>query len=234
MPVSRTHRLASLALLAALAACGGAADVRVPDDAAPLLALLVAPGGQGAERLRAGDLGGARSAYEAALALDPGRLGALNDLAVAYALEGHGQAARRLLDEVVSGGDAREQQAALVNLGQLHASDGFVSAAQATLETARGLDPTRPEPWYALALLADARGDLLSARGLVREALRLDADGLARIAFAYVNPEERTHLDALVAEASGDRAKAAPLWRTLAAGRFASLSTAAELHLSGR
>jgi len=229
----RNSRLVLAALAAALAACGGAADVRVPDDASPLLTVLASPGGQGAERLRSGDLAGARTSYELALAQDPGRLGALNDLAVAYALEGHGQAARRLLDEVVSGGDAREQQTALVNLGQLHASDGFVSAAQATLETARGLDPAQPEPWYALALLADARGDLAGARALLREALRLDDGGLSRLAFAFVNPEERTHLDALVAEAAGERARAAALWRTLSGGRFAALAGAAERHLAG-
>jgi Tfp pilus assembly protein PilF len=231
--VPENRRLAGALVAAALAACGGAADVRVPDDASPLVAVLASPGGPGAERLRSGDLAGARALYEASLGQDPDRLGALNDLAVAYALEGHGQAARRLLDEVVSGGDAREQQAALVNLGELHASDGFVSAAQATLETARGLDPTRPEPWYALALLADARGDLSDARVLLREALRLDDAGAARTAFAFANPEERTHLDALVAEAAGERVRAAALWRTLSGGRFAALAGSAERHLAG-
>jgi tetratricopeptide (TPR) repeat protein len=225
-------KLLAVLSLAALAACGGA-DPRLPEDAAPLVAVLTSPGGPGAERLRSGDLAGARGAYEAALGADPDRLGALNDLAVAYALEGHAQAARMLLDEVVSGGGRREQQAALVNLGELHAAEGYLSAAQACLETARSLDPERPEPLYALALLADSRGDVAGARSFLREALALDAAGLARLGFAFVHPEERTHLLALVAEAEGDQAGAAARWRELSAGRFGALEAAAARHLAG-
>ena len=106
-------------------------------------------------------------------AQDPDRLAALNDLAVSYLIEGHADAARRLLDEVVASGTPREQQAALVNLGELYAAEGYVSAAQAYLETARAIDPARPEPWYALALLADGRGDLDLAASTLSEALRL-------------------------------------------------------------
>jgi len=66
----------------------------------------------------------------------------------------------------------------------------------------------------------------------VREALRRDEGGAARAALAYVYPEERVHLEALVAEAAGDPA-ARERWRDLAAGRFAPLATAAERHLAG-
>jgi FimV-like protein len=171
-------------------------------------------------------------AFEADLTHDPDRLSALNDLAVSYVLDGHGDAARRLLDEVVASGDPAEQQAALVNLGELYAAEGYLAAAQAYLETARSLDPSRPEPLYALALLADARGDLAAARATLREALRRDEGGAARAAFAYVYPEERVHLEALVAEQVGDRV-AQERWRDLAGGRFAPLTAAAERHLAG-
>jgi Tfp pilus assembly protein PilF len=223
---------AALALL--LAACGGA-DPLVParDDAAPLLATLAVPAGPGPDRLRAGDLPGARAIFEGSLARDPDALGALNDLAVSYFLEGHADAARRLLDEVVAKGDVAEQQAALLNLGELYAAEGYVSAAQAYLETARGLDPSRAEAWYGLALLADSRGDLERARAALGEALLRDGAGAARGAFAYVYPEERVHLDALVAEQAGDGALATERWRALAAGRFAALAAAAERHLAG-
>lgn len=235
MTSARLHPRTSAALLAlGLVACGGT-DVRGAPrgDSSPVLATLAAPAGSGADRLRAGDLAGARSVYEADLAEDPDRLGALNDLAVSYSLEGHADAARRLLDDVVAHGGPWEQQAALVNLGELYAAEGYVSAAQAYLETARGIDPTRPEPWYALALLADSRGDLAGARASVREALRRDDGGAARAAFAYLYVEERVHLEALVAEQSGDAAAAAERWRALAAGRFAALAAAAERHLAG-
>ena len=218
-------------LLVALAACGGAGE-RPSADAAPVVATLSTSASAGAERIRAGDLAGARATYEAELARDPERLAALNDLAVSYSLGGHVEAARRLLDEVVAGGSAPEQQAALVNLGELYALEGYVSAAQAYFESARGIDATRPEPIYAIALLADARGETERARATLREAVRLDPDGAARSGFAFVQPEERVHLEALLAELAGDRAEAQGRWRELQTGRFASLSLAAERHLA--
>jgi Tfp pilus assembly protein PilF len=233
LPSAVTQRRSALALAVVLAACGEAEPrVAARGEGSPVLATLADADGAGADRLRAGDLPGARALFEADLARDPDRLSALNDLAVSYVLEGHGGAARRLLDEVVASGDPAEQQAALVNLGELFAAEGYVAAAQAYLETARSLDPTRPEPLYALALLADARGDLAGARALLREALRRDEGGAARAGFAYLYPEERLHLEALVAEQAGDPA-AADRWRELAAGRFQALAAAAERHLAG-
>ncbi len=224
---------AALGLLA-LAACGGA-EPRSParDAAAPVLAQLASPAGAGPDRLRAGDLAGARTSFEAELARDPDGLGALNDLAVTYLLEGHADAASRLLDEVVAKGSVADQQAALVNIGELYATQGYVSAAQAYLETARSLDAAQPEPWYALALLADGRGDLERARRSLREAIARDETGAARATLAYLYPEERVHLEALVAELAGDGAVAAERWRALASGRFAALAAAAERHLAG-
>jgi len=232
-PIPQQSNAHAVVLLFFAVACGGA-EPRLPAriDGAPVLATLASASGPGAERVRAGDLSGARSRFEADLAQDPDRLSALNDLAVTYVLEGHGDAARRLLDDVVASGDPTEQQAALVNLGELYAAEGYVSAAQAYLDTARSLDPNRPEPLYALALLADARGDLAGARVTLREALRRDDGGAARAAFAYVYPEERVHLEALIAEQAGDRA-AQERWRDLAAGRFPALAAAAERHLAG-
>jgi len=221
--------------MATLVACGGAEDSRLPvrDDAAPAVATLASPAGAGAGLLRAGDLAGARTAFEAELSGDPVRLAPLNDLAVSYYLEGHLDAARRLLDEVVASGSPREQQAALVNLGELCAVEGHREAAQAYLESARSIDATRPEPHYALALLADGRGDRAAARAALREALRLD-DGTARAQLAFAFPEERRHLEALLAWQAGDRARAEAAWRDLAAGRFPALAAAAARHLAER
>ncbi len=226
-------RRSAIAFALLLAACGGAERLDAARSAAPAVSALASPSGPGADRLRAGDLAGARASLEADLAADPDRLGALNDLAVSYAVEGHADAARRLLDEVVASGGPTEQQAALVNLGELYAADGYVSAAQAYLETARGLDPARAEPWYALAMLEDSRGDLDAARGSTREAMRRDEGGAARGTFLYIYAEERVHLDALVAEQAGDVSGAQERWRGLANSRLAALAAAAERHLAG-
>jgi tetratricopeptide (TPR) repeat protein len=219
------------ALAAALVACGGG-DPRIADDAAPL-SVTLGSAGAGAERIRAGDLATARTMYEGELSADPDRLSALNALGATYLLGGHGEAARRLFDEVVAKGNAREQQVALLNLGELYAIEGYLEAAAAYLETARAIDRNRPEPWYAVALLADVRGDLAGARTSLKTAVRLDEGGAARGGFAYAYPEERVHLDALLAELAGDRAAAGARWRELAEGRFAPLASAAERHLAG-
>jgi Flp pilus assembly protein TadD len=231
-----SNRLGKSPLLAllALAACGVGADLRPPirDDATPAVAALASPAGLGATLLRAGDLGGARAAFEAELSGDPDRLAPLNDLAVSYYLEGHLDAARRLLDEVVASGRPREQQAALLNLGELYAVEGHVEAARAYLESARGVDVSRPEPLYALALLASARGEAGQASALLREAARLD-DGSGRASLIYAYGEERRHLEALTADLAGDRASADLRWRELSAGRFPALAAAAARRLAG-
>jgi FimV-like protein len=222
-----------LVALLALAACGGAADpARLPvrGESTAAIAAVVAPATAGAALLFAGDLPGARAAYQAELTASPDQLGALNDLAVAYFLDGHVDSARRLLDEVVASGTPRQQQAALLNLGALYAVEGHATAAQAYLAAARGLDLTRPEPSYALALLADARGDPAAARSALREALRLD-DGTARAAFAFPLREGRRQLDALLAEQAGDPVAAAAAWRELAQSRLPALASSAQRHL---
>ena len=217
----------------ALAGCGGQVEAMPRagrGEPTPVLATLASSGGGTAE-LKAGDLAAAKVAFESALGADPDRVAPLNDLAVSYYLEGHFDAARQLLDEVVARGGAREQQAALVNLGELYALEGYVSAAQAYLKSARGIDAGRPEPLYALAMLSDSRGDRDAAQSALREAFRLDETGAARAALAFAYPEERLHLEALTAEIQGDRDLAAARWRELKAGRFPALTVAAARHL---
>ena len=222
-----------LIALVALAACGGAEASRlaIREDSTPAVAALASPATAGAALLFSGDLSGARAAFEAELSSRPDQLGALNDLAVGYFLDGHVDAARRLLDEVVASGTPRQQQAALLNLGALYAVEGHATAAQAYLEAARAIDLTRPEPLYALALLADARGEGALARAALREAVRLD-DGTARAAFAFPFSEGRRHLDGLLAELAGDAAAASATWRELAGSRFPALAGAAQRHLA--
>jgi tetratricopeptide (TPR) repeat protein len=219
--------LASVALAAGLAACGGGLEPmprRVEAVPAPLVAT-----DAGAVR----DPVAARPRFEAALARDPDELSALVDLALSYYAEERREGARELLDVVVARGAEREQQAALVNLGAIYADDGYLQAAVAHCEAARDIDPSRPEPYYALALLASARG-AGDPPGLVREALRLDVGGAARAALVYLHPEARIHLEALVADARGEPEVAAARWRELRAGRFPSLAAAAERRLEAR
>jgi tetratricopeptide (TPR) repeat protein len=222
-------------LLAAAAACGGAPESSPPfrPEAAPLLVTLGSPDGPGVVELRSGRSEAARARFEAVLARDPERLAALNDLAVCYALEDRRDAARSLLDEVVARGTPREQLVALVNLSELYALDGYLTAAWAHLETARSIDRQRAEPLYAQALLADARGETLRALALAREAARADEAAGARASLVFLQPEEQVHLEALLAEVRGDRELALARWRELRGGRFPLLAQAAQRHLDG-
>jgi tetratricopeptide (TPR) repeat protein len=226
----RAFRTSLVVATVALAACGGQVEPaprRV--DGVPLLATLSGLGMPGTRELRMGRLPEARARLEMVLASDPDQVAALNDLAVTYYLEARFDAARQLLEETINRGGAREQQAALVNLAELYAVDGYLTAAQAYLGSARAIDPARPEPLFALALLADARGDRASALSLMRAALRADDLGVARRGFAFAYGEERQHLDALVAEAQGE--PAGERWRELRAGRFPVLAQVAQRHL---
>jgi Tfp pilus assembly protein PilF len=229
MAASLSSRLAWIAPLALAAACGGQ-EPAPRAQATPLAAVLAQAAGPGTAELRAGDLPAARIGFEAALRADPDRMAALNDLALGYYLAGRVEAARQLLEEVLAQGDLPEQLAALVNLGELCALEGYLTAAQAYLESAAGIDDARAEPRIALALLADARGDPEAPR-LLREALRLDTRGEARRSLVFAHAEGRLHLEALAAEAVGARDEAAARWRELRAGRFPSLAAAAERHL---
>ena len=229
MSPSRTRRLLPVVALALVAACGGQ-DPSARTGGVPVAAVLAEGAGTGIAELRSGQLAAARAGFESVVRADPERMDALNDLAVAYHLAGHSEAARQLLDEVVARGTPREQQAALVNLADLYAGDGYLSAAQAHLDAAREIDPVRAEPAWAAALLADARGDADAPR-LAAEALRLDPDGAMRRQLVFESAEERAHLEALVAEASGDRTTATARWRELRTGRVASLAQAAQRHL---
>jgi tetratricopeptide (TPR) repeat protein len=229
MSLTRSARFLLFPVLALVAACGGQ-DPSVRSGGVPVAGVLVRESGPGTAELRAGQLAAARSGFESVVRGNPERMDALNDLAVAYHLEGHSEAARQLLDEVVVRGTPREQQAALVNLADLYAADGFLTAAQAHLEAARAIDGVRAEPAWALALLADARGDAEAGR-LASEALRLDADGVARRFLIFDSPEERVHFEALLAETVGDRLLAEARWRELRAGRVPSLAQAAQRHL---
>jgi Flp pilus assembly protein TadD len=215
-----------------LAACGGEPEVPPRrSDGIPLVAVLAAPSATAIGDLRSGRLSEARAQLEEALSADPDGMAALNDLAVSYSLEERFDAARQLLEEVVARGAPAEQQAALVNLGELYALDGYSSAAEAYLTSAKAVDPSRPEPSFALALLADVRGDRDGALALFREALEADRGGLARRDLAFLYPEERLHFEALLAESSGDAGAASARWRELARGRFPALSQAAQRRL---
>jgi tetratricopeptide (TPR) repeat protein len=220
---------------AALLSCGGQVEdsprAPVRGDASPILATLASGSGTGSAQLRAGDFQTARATYEALLAANPDQVGALNDLAVSYYLAGRFDSARQLFDEVVIRGSAHEQQAALLNLGELYAIDGYLTAAKAHFDSARSIDPSRPAPIYAQALFSDLRGQPGIAVSLIREAIKADEAGAARAAFTFAYPEERQHLEALVTDAQGDRESAIQKWRDLRTSRFPALAQAAQRHL---
>jgi tetratricopeptide (TPR) repeat protein len=228
----RLAQALGLISLAVFAGCGGELDAQPRRvDGAPVIAALAAPSTPAAADLRAGRLQAARTTLEGLLSSNPDGISALNDLAVTYSAEERFDAARQLFEEVLARGGPRDQQSALVNLGELYAVDGYLGAAEAHLTSARAIDPSRAEPAYALALLADERGDRVLALARMRDALDADPTGTARRALVSLYAEERVHLEALSAEASGDTATAEARWRELARGRFRVLAQAAQRHL---
>jgi tetratricopeptide (TPR) repeat protein len=226
-------RRAIPAILLVLVACGGELEAQPRrSDGVPVLTAPATRMGVMLRGLEGRAIADMRALLEVRLASDPDGMAALNDLALTYMLEQRFDAARHLYEEVLARGSPRDQQAALVNLGELYAVDGYLSAAEAHFTSARALDPGRPEPSYALALLADARADRQGAVQALQEALALDRAGEARDALGHLYLEERQHLDALVAEASGDLTLAVARWRELARGRFPSLARTAQRHLA--
>lgn len=194
--------IASLGLALALSACGGQLEPlprRADGVAAPVVVSTESPASLLA------DPAAARAREEALLARSPDALGALSDLAVTYLAEGRPEAARQLLDEVVARGGAREQQTALANLASIYAREGYLAAAVAHAEAARDIDPTRPEPHYILALVAQARGDRAQALARARDAVRLDPNGDARAALAFLEADSRRDLDAVLAVPLAER-----------------------------
>lgn len=222
------RRLLTCALAAlTLSACGGGLDAAPrPGDALPGVLVAASEDVQ-----HGGTLAETRARLEARLAANPDRLDVLVDLATTWQLEGRPEAAQALLDEVVSRGAPSHQQAALVNLAALYSEDGYQNAVAAYLETARDIDPARPEPHYALALLASGRDDRARSQAELREALRLDPTGAARAALVFARPEAAQHLEALLADARGDADQAALRWREVARGSFPALAQIAEKRL---
>jgi len=215
-----------------LAACGGQPERSFSPHAEGVpLFVMVSSTGAAVNELRAGRLAGARTQLEEALTRNPDGLSSLSDLALSYAMEERFDAARHLLEEVLARGTLRDQQVALVNLGELYALEGYLTAAAAHLSSALAIDPGRAEPAYALWLLSDVRGDRAGAALFQREALEADRSGAARKDLIFLYPEERLHVEALVAEGSGEVGNATSRWRELARGRFQTLAQVAQRHL---
>ncbi len=227
----RVLRVTCAVSVLVLGACGGQPDAqpRHPDGS-PLMAVVGDPAGAGTRDLLAGRLAEARTGLEASLSENPDAIASLNDLAVTYSMDERFDAARQLLEDALARGAPRDQQLALVNLAELYAVEGYLTAAGAHLTAAQAIDPSRAEPAYALALLLDVRSDGAGSAAALRDAMAADPSGADRTSIVFLYPEERVHLEALVAEASGDPSAAAR-WQELARGRFPSLAQVAQRHL---
>lgn len=120
---------------------------------------------------QAGDLAGARAAYERALALDPGLAPAATNLAPLLARAGEPAAGKALLDRVLQHhplADTAYRNRAVVRLAQ-----GDAAGFRADLESAMKLLPDA-ELALALARFCEQRGDAAAARRWREEARRLD------------------------------------------------------------
>ncbi len=82
-----------------------------------------------------------------------------------------------------------------------------------------------------LGTAAAQRRAIRQQRAALREALEADRGGVARRELTFLYTEERLHLEALLAEASGDVATAGSRWRELVRGRFPVLVQTGQRHL---
>lgn len=118
-----------------------------------------------------GDLTGALSAYEGALALDPQDAGLLKGLARIALDLGMAPVADAFARRALAGDPADAEAVCL--LSRALAGQGHVDEAVEVLSAHLNSRPESPEAWNALGVLVGDRGDLESAQTFLEEALRL-------------------------------------------------------------
>lgn len=142
---------------------------------------------RGAERMASGDLVGARSFFNAALAQDDSFAATWNNLGVLENRTGNAAAARRALETALRL-DGR-QDAALTNASALYRKLGMVAQAQALEQRLQSVQREDPFAQYMLGAEAERAGQLDQAIRYYRQAVRLYDTahqfhfGLARVYF---------------------------------------------------
>lgn len=142
---------------------------------------------RGAERMASGDLVGARTFFNAALAQDNSFAATWNNLGVLENRTGDAAAARRALETALRL-DGR-QDAALTNASALYRKLGMVAQAQALEQRLQSVQREDPFAQYMLGAEAERAGQLEQAIHYYRQAVRLYDTahqfhfGLARVYF---------------------------------------------------
>ncbi len=115
------------------------------------------------------DLAAARSSFNAAVALQPGDLTAIRNLALLDEREGDVAAARKRFELIL---EAQPNATwAMFGVARLAAQGGDVAASRKWLQRIRSLDPMAIQPRKSLAVLLMADGDFVEAEKVIEEAL---------------------------------------------------------------
>lgn len=142
---------------------------------------------RGAERMASGDLAGARTFFDTALAQDGSFAATWNNLGVLENRTGDTAAARRALERALRL-DGR-QDAALTNASALYRKLGMIAQAQALEQRLQSVQREDPFAQYMLGAEAERAGQLQQAIRYYRQAVRLYDTahqfhfGLARVYF---------------------------------------------------
>ncbi|WP_444676787.1 type IV pilus biogenesis/stability protein PilW [Halomonas sp. E19] len=149
-----------------------------PDNPEALQAMAIVYQRQGEHAL-------ADSTFQRALQADPGFSRARNNYAAFLYSRGQVEKACRQLEQASHDTQYASRAQLFVNLGQCQWEMGHVPQARQSLERAKNLDPRSPAPYFMLAELELAQGNLDAAQQQLNLYIRLagmtpDAQALAR------------------------------------------------------
>ena len=145
-----------------------------------------AHGNLGVLRRRQGNIEGAFDAYRRALALEPRNPAILGNLAALYLGLGKEREAR---DALALADLSRATPYTILARGDLEAADGRFDVAKHHYKRAARLAPKIPEPYVALARLAQKTGNPHDARRAAEHAIHVDPDNAEAQAILASLPE---------------------------------------------
>jgi tetratricopeptide (TPR) repeat protein len=165
---------------------------------------------------RKGDIRDAMEQYQQVLEVAPNMPAAHNNLGGLYYRQEDFLRARAETEIALAAETNPHGRAiALANLAEFDELQGHLTDAEEKLNQALDMAPNDAPPYYSLAVLYDVMGRTDAARTMMKYALEIDVHGAVWRSTSYVWPELQIHVQALAADAQGDKAGATEAWSQL-------------------